>query len=100
MGGPLEIADQSDWGCRCPACAGCRVFLSPLESARLDAHWNASLRLISVRLLLRTQFLGHGNMVLVADRSEEHTSELQSHLNLVCRLLLDKKNLYWTLTQR
>src|SRR5260370_10599443 len=25
-------------------------------------------------------------------RSEEHTSELQSHLNLVCRLLLDKKN--------
>src|SRR5260370_26845596 len=24
-------------------------------------------------------------------RSEEHTSELQSHLNLVCRLLLQKK---------
>src|SRR5260370_10329061 len=29
--------------------------------------------------------------VLVSDRSEEHTSELQSHLNLVCRLLLEKK---------
>src|SRR5260370_15019984 len=26
-------------------------------------------------------------------RSEEHTSELQSHLNLVCRLLLEKKNI-------
>src|SRR5260370_24769618 len=26
-----------------------------------------------------------------ANRSEEHTSELQSHLNLVCRLLLEKK---------
>src|SRR4029434_971285 len=26
-------------------------------------------------------------------RSEEHTSELQSHLNLVCRLLLEKKKL-------
>src|SRR5207237_9275053 len=26
------------------------------------------------------------------NRSEEHTSELQSHLNLVCRLLLEKKN--------
>src|SRR5260370_11292935 len=26
-----------------------------------------------------------------ASRSEEHTSELQSHLNLVCRLLLEKK---------
>src|SRR5207237_9231095 len=25
-------------------------------------------------------------------RSEEYTSELQSHLNLVCRLLLEKKN--------
>src|SRR4029434_11311801 len=26
-------------------------------------------------------------------RSEEHTSELQSHLNLVCRLLLEQKQL-------
>src|SRR5260370_11403407 len=35
-----------------------------------------------------------GSLVpLIADenRSEEHTSELQSHLNLVCRLLLEKK---------
>src|SRR5690242_21782695 len=28
-----------------------------------------------------------------AQRSEEHTSELQSHVNLVCRLLLEKKNI-------
>src|SRR5260370_5076752 len=28
---------------------------------------------------------------LAKNRSEEHTSELQSHLNLVCRLLLEKK---------
>src|SRR5438477_6044099 len=27
----------------------------------------------------------------VCSRSEEHTSELQSHVNLVCRLLLEKK---------
>src|SRR5690242_21088751 len=27
-------------------------------------------------------------------RSEEHTSELQSHVNLVCRLLLEKKKLH------
>src|SRR5260370_3006368 len=27
-------------------------------------------------------------------RSEEHTSELQSHLNLVCRLLLEKKKVH------
>src|SRR2546430_4212069 len=29
---------------------------------------------------------------LIAARSEEHTSELQSQSNLVCRLLLEKKN--------
>src|SRR5258706_3795668 len=33
----------------------------------------------------------------VGDRSEEHTSELQSLTNLVCRLLLEKKK---TLTRR
>src|SRR5437773_10699037 len=32
---------------------------------------------------------GHGE--LVQQRSEEHTSELQSHHDLVCRLLLEKK---------
>src|SRR5438132_10263922 len=31
---------------------------------------------------------GHGHR---EDRSEEHTSELQSHSDLVCRLLLEKK---------
>src|SRR5882762_6281912 len=34
---------------------------------------------------------GTGRM---SPRSEEHTSELQSHLNLVCRLLLEKKKKY------
>src|SRR5260370_11342658 len=29
----------------------------------------------------------------IVRRSEEHTSELQSHLNLVCRLLLEKKKM-------
>src|SRR5687768_18208435 len=31
-------------------------------------------------------------------RSEEHTSELQSRLHLVCRLLLEKKNKSYTLS--
>src|SRR5260221_7915979 len=31
--------------------------------------------------------------VLALDRSEEHTSELQSHSDLVCRLLLEKKKI-------
>src|SRR5688572_32584917 len=33
-------------------------------------------------------------------RSEEHTSELQSQSNLVCRLLLEKKKIYTTLLVR
>src|SRR5690554_7068038 len=32
-----------------------------------------------------------GKMKFTADRSEEHTSELQSRPHLVCRLLLEKK---------
>src|SRR5438132_8657171 len=42
------------------------------------------------------------NPVIVADvtRSEEHTSELQSHSDLVCRLLLEKKNWAVTGTER
>src|SRR5690606_41878297 len=39
-----------------------------------------------------TQVLGLGAQLFFAVRSEEHTSELQSRENLVCRLLLEKKN--------
>ena len=31
---------------------------------------------------------------VIGGRSEEHTSELQSRLHLVCRLLLEKKNIH------
>src|SRR5256885_13237565 len=41
------------------------------------------------RLLGHGQARGNGNGVAL--RSEEHTSELQSPCNLVCRLLLEKK---------
>src|SRR5699024_11879627 len=34
------------------------------------------------------------HVLLRIGRSEEHTSELQSRFDLVCRLLLEKKNLY------
>src|SRR5688572_32731236 len=37
------------------------------------------------------RLLGSGARELAALRSEEHTSELQSQSNLVCRLLLEKK---------
>src|SRR5690242_21630060 len=41
----------------------------------------------------QTQIRGRArhHFLRVLARSEEHTSELQSHVNLVCRLLLEKK---------
>src|SRR2546427_4836108 len=46
------------------------------------------------QLVLRVQDLEGGRQLcrlVVGARSEEHTSELQSQSNLVCRLLLEKK---------
>src|SRR5205807_10210376 len=40
----------------------------------------------------RNRFAKTKHSVAQIDRSEEHTSELQSPCNLVCRLLLEKKN--------
>src|SRR5688572_31909736 len=49
-------------------------------------------------LVLRRAVLGSGSFIVrsgrrhdLGGRSEEHTSELQSQSNLVCRLLLEKK---------
>src|SRR5687768_18071460 len=54
---------------------------------------NVEFRLLARFLVLANWYLrlplGH---LVLAVRSEEHTSELQSRLHLVCRLLLEKKN--------
>src|SRR2546429_7388680 len=42
--------------------------------------------------LIPTTIGGLLSAIGIAGRSEEHTSELQSRLHLVCRLLLEKKN--------
>src|SRR2546422_2059950 len=46
---------------------------------------------IALRSLARSHPLGLVANILSRKRSEEHTSELQSRLHLVCRLLLEKK---------
>src|SRR2546427_3411406 len=52
---------------------------------------------VRLKLILRGKRLGfslaevRGMLELYDSRSEEHTSELQSQSNLVCRLLLEKK---------
>src|SRR5260370_19597981 len=71
------------------------------RSGKINRHHEAGHDLIEAktdpmdRRTKRNQLTAKGQrlvgQILVALRSEEHTSELQSHLNLVCRLLLEKK---------
>src|SRR2546426_8405772 len=68
-------------------CSGCDLHLSEVGSlARMfripeDGHPGE----------LRDEFLQEFQLLPGWPRSEEHTSELQSPCNLVCRLLLEKK---------
>src|SRR2546430_6317119 len=71
-----------------------RRYLGPTEGmtgAQIRQSVTEQLQLLGLegeeRALLLAHFLG-----VSAPRSEEHTSELQSQSNLVCRLLLEKKN--------
>src|SRR5260221_3655883 len=43
---------------------------------------------------------GSPSLTLALVRSEEHTSELQSHSDLVCRLLLEKKKTEISMSQQ
>src|SRR5260370_30347428 len=86
------------------------LFRSPRFSTRAESRWYAAEGWTIVgmtghpeAILARELALCYTSLSLVTDldagveegegerRSEEHTSELQSHLNLVCRLLPDKK---------
>src|SRR5688572_31657444 len=61
------------------------LFRSSVESRMLPA-------LFSIRLIADF-FVSNRSATCSWVRSEEHTSELQSQSNLVCRLLLEKKNI-------
>src|SRR2546427_4463009 len=71
------------------------LFRSPFWVYRLDYMHQASVRAqryARLKPLKRTilEYL-RTNVLITTSRSEEHTSELQSQSNLVCRLLLEKK---------
>src|SRR5688572_32165690 len=54
---------------------------------QFESHWNDA--------AIATHRAASDKLYRIKDRarSEEHTSELQSQSNLVCRLLLEKKNI-------
>src|SRR5437588_8776274 len=51
----------------------------------------AELKLTPEQMQQISPIIDHAASQLKTKRSEEHTSELQSHSDLVCRLLLEKK---------
>src|SRR5438477_2225007 len=59
-----------------------REFLVNYRRASFGVLWAIGLPLAQALIV---------GLTLSRVRSEEHTSELQSHVNLVCRLLLEKK---------
>src|SRR2546422_5140794 len=73
------------------------LFRSPDPGSVLhEAVGGVPLLLIAVengldRMLFAGPILSHYEFEITGPRSEEHTSELQSRLHLVCRLLLEKK---------
>src|SRR5690554_7360528 len=74
---------------------GCLVDGDKSNSTSNTTHQDADRIVISQQQAQKAQVVGivqdtNGNPV--ANRSEEHTSELQSRPHLVCRLLLEKKN--------
>src|SRR5690242_21570112 len=64
--------------------AGVLASIAEFERARIQERIHAGL----ARAKSQGKRLGRRRS---SARSEEHTSELQSHVNLVCRLLLEKK---------
>src|SRR6266571_1047988 len=93
LGSPCWLARWTLAGRPAPpavtAAAGCR----PLASTTARAPTNASPAPTVSTAVTRnpgTAAVPDGPASTAPARSEEHTSELQSHVNLVCRLLLEK----------
>src|SRR5690348_17724717 len=65
--------------------------LCRLIAARVSQDASAQPERFGMRLEAERAVEGEQGAVPIAQRSEEHTSELQSPVHLVCRLLLEKK---------
>src|SRR4051812_49624368 len=93
FGGPLTVRDLPAPG---PAPDGVVVEVAASGICRSDWHgWQGHDPDVALPHVPGHELAGSvaavGTGVRPRSRSEEHTSELQSHVNLVCRLLLEKK---------
>src|SRR5690606_39773069 len=70
---------------------GCTIISESAAASRISSN-SCFWRYKSVRQILRPSTMPAPSVLPAGNRSEEHTSELQSRENLVCRLLLEKKN--------
>src|SRR5260370_21800073 len=75
---------------------GIKASICSPENALAAARWSITAHRFAHRMRYARsgrarEFPGFRRKNTREARSEEHTSELQSHLNLVCRLLLEKK---------
>src|SRR5438552_13245679 len=85
LSGPLEIASR---------CIGFSQYLGYIWkgiTARQIVLVVAAIGLVNIALLYRRVTSIAAITLTLIERSEEHTSELQSPDHLVCRLLLEKK---------
>src|SRR5688500_19596021 len=83
---PLAALDRGQWEALCDGCGRCCVHKLEDEETGVLYPTNVACKLLDGRNG-RCKDYKHRKT-----RSEEHTSELQSPCNLVCRLLLEKKN--------
>src|SRR5947207_8985341 len=74
-----KVAGEYQLGLKC-------FMLGNIVASDLDLREIARPHLVALRDRTRET-----TQIAILDRSEEHTSELQSHSDLVCRLLLEKK---------
>src|SRR2546422_8228147 len=74
----LELFGVHDWSTRLPLMLGILAWLLAAYALGRHAYGERG---------------GFYSAIVLATRSEEHTSELQSRLHLVCRLLLEKKKI-------
>src|SRR5438874_4020415 len=84
---------------------GCVASAQAAKYADVDVITAYPIRPYTATMMALAQMVANGDLdaeYIVADseRSEEHTSELQSRRDLVCRLLLEKKKKNYSCNQR